>query len=210
VGYTITGIACFGDASTAPDPVVAVSYNTGNYLQPTTTGSDEKVMEFCGGATATIDHNTSTNCVTGIAVYGANNFTITNNTLSPLTGAGDYGIVLDEIAASSSIIGNSVTNFNIGIFVGDGSSNNTFTGNTITNNDIGVQVDEYAGGTVPAGLVFHNNNFSGNTTKGFDNKETTSVNATNNWWGCAAGPGNTGCDSVSANVDFTPWLTVAP
>ncbi len=32
-------------------------------------------------------------------------------------------------------------------------------------------------------------------------------NATENWWGCAAGPGGHGCNTVSgANVVFDPWL----
>ncbi len=36
------------------------------------------------------------------------------------------------------------------------------------------------------------------------------INAINNWWGCNAGPGNTGCDSISGtgSVAFSPWLTL--
>jgi parallel beta-helix repeat protein len=38
---------------------------------------------------------------------------------------------------------------------------------------------------------------------------TGTINATQNYWGCAAGPGNTGCATVSgASILFTPWLTV--
>lgn len=34
------------------------------------------------------------------------------------------------------------------------------------------------------------------------------VNATENWWGCPAGPGARGCSGVSGpDVDVTPWLT---
>lgn len=37
---------------------------------------------------------------------------------------------------------------------------------------------------------------------------TGTINAIENYWGCAAGPGNTGCASVSgSNILFTPWLT---
>ncbi|HDH41345.1 MAG TPA: hypothetical protein ENG12_02925 [Candidatus Altiarchaeales archaeon] len=32
------------------------------------------------------------------------------------------------------------------------------------------------------------------------------MDAEYNWWGCADGPGNTDCDSVSGNVDYDPWL----
>ena len=34
------------------------------------------------------------------------------------------------------------------------------------------------------------------------------VNATENWWGCSAGPGANGCASVSGSgVLSVPWLT---
>lgn len=44
---------------------------------------------------------------------------------------------------------------------------------------------------------------------GLDLGPAINVNAVGNWWGCAAGPGNTGCDSVvqgSGTVDFAPWI----
>jgi hypothetical protein len=35
-------------------------------------------------------------------------------------------------------------------------------------------------------------------------------NLENNWWGCNAGPGNTGCGAVTGtNVDFNPWFVLA-
>ena len=37
----------------------------------------------------------------------------------------------------------------------------------------------------------------------------TAADATGNWWGCAAGPGALGCDTVNAidgSVDSTPWI----
>jgi parallel beta-helix repeat protein len=37
---------------------------------------------------------------------------------------------------------------------------------------------------------------------------TGTINASQNYWGCAAGPGNTGCATVSgSSILFTPWLT---
>ena len=36
------------------------------------------------------------------------------------------------------------------------------------------------------------------------------MSAENNWWDCAAGPGNPGCDSVTGNVDVTPVLGALP
>jgi hypothetical protein len=49
------------------------------------------------------------------------------------------------------------------------------------------------------------------TGRGVDNTEFGVVNAENNWWGCNAGPGGTGCttvNSTSGAVDFNPWLVL--
>jgi len=36
---------------------------------------------------------------------------------------------------------------------------------------------------------------------------TGKIDATENYWGCAAGPGGSGCSATSgANITFTPWL----
>jgi len=32
------------------------------------------------------------------------------------------------------------------------------------------------------------------------------VDATENWWGCSAGPASRGCSAASGNVVYTPWL----
>ena len=64
-----------------------------------------------------------------------------------------------------------------------------------------------AGGTVDA----HLNNLNGSGTgtgTGIENSGAGAVNATENWWGCAKGPGTPGCTSVSgSNVVSTPFLT---
>jgi len=35
------------------------------------------------------------------------------------------------------------------------------------------------------------------------------ITATNNWWGCNAGPGATGCDPLSTTGVYTPWLVLS-
>jgi hypothetical protein len=63
------------------------------------------------------------------------------------------------------------------------------------------------GTAVNAGTVFvNNNNLTGNFVNGLTNKAVALLDGENNWWGDAAGPNAAG-DSVSANVDFDPWLT---
>ncbi|HVL88570.1 MAG TPA: right-handed parallel beta-helix repeat-containing protein, partial [Candidatus Thermoplasmatota archaeon] len=64
----------------------------------------------------------------------------------------------------------------------------------------------------------HFNNIFGNAGFGVKLTETfRSLNATDNWWGCATGPNTTGCDPAitdgkpgpdgNATIDYTPWLT---
>jgi parallel beta-helix repeat protein len=44
---------------------------------------------------------------------------------------------------------------------------------------------------------------------GLQNNGTASVDATENWWGCPAGPNRPGCSSITGSgaVVFQPWLT---
>jgi hypothetical protein len=59
----------------------------------------------------------------------------------------------------------------------------------------------------PAVVDTHLNNLLGQQI-GIDNLGSGGVNATENWWGCAKGPGFPGCTSVSGlNVVSTPFLT---
>ncbi|MGB6689615.1 MAG: right-handed parallel beta-helix repeat-containing protein [Terracidiphilus sp.] len=59
----------------------------------------------------------------------------------------------------------------------------------------------------PSGqLDVHFNDFS--TGTGIDNIGAAPVNATENWWHCAAGPGGKHCATVvGTDVSTTPWLT---
>lgn len=53
----------------------------------------------------------------------------------------------------------------------------------------------------------------GNGDTAVFNSQPASQDATGNWWGDATGPGGAGPgsgDSVSANVDFSSWLTMPP
>jgi uncharacterized repeat protein (TIGR01451 family) len=76
----------------------------------------------------------------------------------------------------------------------------------------GIRIQDDGASPGTSGTAIHNNNFAGNNAPhGVTDNSAASMNtdgeAENNWWGCAAGPGNTGCDSVTSNVDFTPFLT---
>jgi parallel beta-helix repeat protein len=76
------------------------------------------------------------------------------------------------------------------------------TGNQIKNESIDVAVNNVGR------LDIHLNQLEG-TGIGVDDLSATGlVNATENWWGCAQGPGATGCSTVvgGANVTYTPWM----
>lgn len=58
----------------------------------------------------------------------------------------------------------------------------------------------------PAQVDVHLNNFF-DISVGVDNLGAGTANAVENWWGCAAGPGTSGCANVGGSgVLFTPWL----
>ncbi len=73
------------------------------------------------------------------------------------------------------------------------------TGNTLTGNTAGITVGYDA--TDTSVVTASCNSIIGNDT-GVNNVGLNTVDAKNNWWGDAAGPGT----AVSGNVDFFPWL----
>ena len=76
--------------------------------------------------------------------------------------------------------------------------------NTIYDESIGIAFN------APANQISaHFNNFEFNGV-GVDNIGTGVVSATFNWWGCATGPGTSGCATiVQPGVTFRPFLTAA-
>ncbi|MHB1376515.1 MAG: DUF4214 domain-containing protein [Candidatus Humimicrobiaceae bacterium] len=87
-------------------------------------------------------------------------------------------------------------------------------GNNITGCPIGVRITADAADI--SKIKVNNNSISGNLNFGLSVADGLSggpLDAANNWWGDASGPLNTTSnpggkgDSVSDNVNFTPWLT---
>jgi hypothetical protein len=157
----------------------------------------------------------------GIWVGGPGNI-VANNVYTG-KGAGDwldYGIEVG-MGGVATITGNTITNC-LGVASSDGSTSAailvttyygsgttaTITGNTLTGNTGGIAVGYDSSDT--STVVAHNNNIYGNTDFGIDTTSTTvTVDATNNWWGDASGPGGVGPgsgDGVSDYVNYDPWL----
>jgi hypothetical protein len=80
------------------------------------------------------------------------------------------------------------------------------TGTVISQNVINNEAVDIAANT-PAQVDAHQNNLNGGGA-GVANLGAGTVNATNNWWGCAHGPNTAGCSSVSGSgVQSLPWLS---
>lgn len=75
-------------------------------------------------------------------------------------------------------------------------SNITVTGNTLTGGDSAINV---APDGLSGALTASGNRIVGNTTGILLNDTDATINALNNWWGCNAGPGSPGCDSVGGS-----------
>ncbi|MEX1347818.1 MAG: right-handed parallel beta-helix repeat-containing protein, partial [Desulfobacterales bacterium] len=88
-----------------------------------------------------------------------------------------------------------------GLYINGGGSNDaSIRCNNLKDNLYGVYVVNNAYPLIAG------NNFLRNQIYGVNNTGTTSVNAKNNWWGDADGPGFNG-DEVYGNVDYAHWLT---
>jgi hypothetical protein len=79
----------------------------------------------------------------------------------------------------------------------------TIAGNTVVDENIDVWF-----GTTETNLSLHDNNLLGSKSVGVQSAGTGTIDATENYWGCAGGPPAKGCSSiVGSHVKFTPWLT---
>lgn len=94
---------------------------------------------------------------------------------------------------------------------GDGDITVDLSGETITGHDTGVYVEDTGSSSTSSyDVAINDSSISGNTTYGVNNTVSSlTLDAENNWWGDASGPGSVGPgsgDGVSTNVDYSPWL----
>lgn len=87
------------------------------------------------------------------------------------------------------------------------SENVNVEGNTFTGNFLGIHVFDTQ--TTLTEITVSFNNIFGNTGRGVRNDGPVTLDATENWWGDASGPGGVGPgvgDATSAKVLYSPWL----
>ena len=89
----------------------------------------------------------------------------------------------------------------INVYAVSPTSGTTITGNVVEREAIAVALK------TPTDVTVQFNNLN-NHRVGVANLGSSFVDATENWWGCANGPGAGGCASATgANVKSSPWLT---
>jgi hypothetical protein len=165
------------------------------------------IFVFVPYKTATVESNKVSGCSVGLAAFGGavagQGPTFTNNVVS---GSG--------AATSGATYGAYLTTDQLGFAWGN--LNATLTGNRFLHFDTGMFVTQTsptpgqpAGGQATISAT-PNNSFQSNGT-GANGEPGTVVNATNDWWGCAAGPNKGGtCNTALGTVAYTPWLTTKP
>jgi len=151
----------------------------------------------------------------GILVYIGDNILVKGNHVSAVPN-GDRGIVVlggsvydsPNITQSAIIRDNIIENCEIGIMISADAHNTILEENTVLNNTVGIKVQDHEG-LVPINSIVNFNSIVGNTADGIVNDSIETLDATSNWWGNVTGPSGFGSglgDSVSANVDYCPWL----
>jgi hypothetical protein len=179
IGNTLTDVFNGFDFSNAK----TVNYLSGNTV--TGTGGAGTGIAVGAGSTLTTDGANGTNTVSGFA-----------------TGV--------DVGGTATLTQNTITGNGTGVHVEAGGSLVSAGQNFVSNSTgDGILVDA-AAGTVGA---ITDNDLSGNSGKGIDNLGGTVLEGGLNWWGDASGPaaasnpGGTG-SGVSANVDYSPWLSM--
>jgi parallel beta-helix repeat protein len=136
----------------------------------------------------------------GIHIGSSTNVNVTDgNTVSNH----DIGIWVSPYNQDIVIYDNTTISDNdIGILCTDSSP--IILNNTIEDNEIGIQTES---GSTPQ---IRGNNIEGNTDYGVENTDTVWVDAKQNWWGDATGPGDWGPgngDDVTNYVNYLLWHT---
>jgi nitrous oxidase accessory protein NosD len=154
--------------------------------------------------------------IPGAAAYGN---VVVGNTL---TGNGQTGVAMHshtpgQTLFNNAIIGNTISGngadtgdaatkgpVGINLYAVSPAIGTLITGNTISDEGYDIVIN------TPTPVAAHLNSLLG-TGVGLDNAGAGSVDATLDWWGCAAGPGASGCSTASGkHITTDPYLQVAP
>jgi hypothetical protein len=203
-GNTVTGNMCTNSISCGPDPVTQ-GQGLGLRLDPSDTDitaiNNSSTGNDVGISTAPGNPNPP---FAGAIILRGN--TITDNRYA--------GILFDlSDGGAGTIDANKIDSGNVGIefiaFAGLPAGKGTLTCNQISG---ASQAGIFLRGEAATAVATATNNSIIRNMVGLDNTIATGppVDARQNWWGCMLGPGNTGCDPVSGNVDASSPLAAPP
>jgi nitrous oxidase accessory protein NosD len=165
------------------------------------------IFVFVPYVSATVESNKISGCSVGLAAYGGavsgQGPTFAKNTVN---GSG--------AAATGATIGAYLTTDQLGFAFGDLTV--TLKENTVEHFTTGLLATQTeptegqpAGGQATVTATPANSFFDDGT--GANGEPGTIVDATEDWWGCAAGPNMGGrCSTVQGTPEFTPWRTSKP
>jgi len=135
-----------------------------------------------------------------------------------IRGTGNHGEVPEDVAVTGNeltdVLSDPSSQFDgVGFEVNADGTGYHATENVIENNNLGIEVKVAADETV---VDF--NDIVDNTRRGALNVDNTTLDATDNWWGHASGPGGPDGrrnpagkeigkgDDIEGDIDFRPWL----
>lgn len=150
------------------------------------------------------------NAVTACTLRQSEGAIIRNNLILNNIGEGGLlgqaaGVDLQRDSNNTLVRGNTIKGGDYAVLIREGASNNRFRKNDISAHTAGgawIQSDAGAGNDFDA--FGEANCFRRNAAFGLRNDTAATVEARGNYWGCAAGPGNAGCDAVIGLVSFRP------
>ncbi len=213
-----------GDSGGTPD---TISGNTVTNSQQFGYG----IWTFVPANLVTVTDNTVTNVEVGLAAAGGQggSSTFTGNNVDGQSRANATGVYLttDQFGfgqGNNSVLfqSNTVRNNVDGFFLeanSDGSAPQRANGRTLpasANADAAERGTSAPKRPAAPSAVFtltvaaDFNRVVGNSSTGISKvgAGVLNLNFENNWWGCNAGPNQTGCQTVDAAADFAPWLVL--
>jgi parallel beta-helix repeat protein len=160
----------------------------------------------------TIESNVmSDNAMSGCTIRHSDNAVIKDNLILNnhvvINGIGQaYGIDM-QLSNNTMVRGNTINGNDYGIAIYGKAAYNHFLENKVFANSSGIEVasDVGFGNEFGTSGRWGSNCIQGNTAFGL--KTAIPVNAIGNFWGCAAGPGNPGCDTVLGPASVSPVLS---
>lgn len=152
---------------------------------------------YRSGASSVSASTVTDNEVVGIRLWlDAHGSQVENNTVR---GHDRYGIRSHD--ADDLLVAHNTVEENGKYGISVGNDNNRVIANVVRDNgEGGLSVGS------AEDAVVRQNNLVGNGI-GLRNGGSDSIDASENWWGCAEGPSGPACDGAEGDVDYKPWLT---